>query len=220
MAEIETRVLKHIGKLGLYDYRDKIIKVVYYALKVMVWKRTRSNTTADVKRLKNVIKSLKIARIVFYLGRFAKAYNGFKEAYNELSFYPRMFVLTETCTNLCEELVTDVDTMKRIGVIDSYPERMEYLGSVLWTVGAFLGLISNYMSTLKLKQKSKQLECEGKEPVDPNKIWLLRLSLTKTSFDFLQSLPDTLGVADEAVGLVACCGLSSGVLGLYKVWIK
>ena len=54
----------HIKMMSLYAYRDKMVKIIYYSLKVAVWAKLRWAKNKDVKYLKKIIGHLKIARLV------------------------------------------------------------------------------------------------------------------------------------------------------------
>ena len=202
---VQRNFERHLNKMNLYAYRDKCLKVIYYCFKIVVWLKQRGDKNADVKRLKKIINSMKIARLIFYFGRFTLNYDSFKDAYYESSLYVRSLCLLEGVCGVIENLCTDCDTFERMGLISSYPAYIDRIAALTWTAGGCATLSLNRIAT---------------SSVSPAKLWMHNISFWKAFCDWLQSLPETCELDDPHTGLVAFCGLFSGILSLYKTWVK
>jgi len=203
-----------IAILVLTDGRDKLFKTFQYSLKLV------SLFLPDVQSkhfqeamlgVKNVIKSMSSSRRVFRLGNWLKSIQALRSGFGGTSGFLK---ICEDLSNICSIGSCGLDDVSW-GLSVCFPTKplpitgkLEQVGDPCWSISTIFDLI------ILLNQISKSiLQKEWK------KTQQILLSLVKTLCDFVVASSSGFNIPTPPKTL-ALSALTSGSIGLFKVWQK
>jgi len=216
-----------VSILNLSDGRDKVLKIVQYSIKFIIWGLSfkKSSETLD-KAFNSLQKVLSDSRRVFRIGNWITAWN---DVYRGINYEKHLFLEIASFLSMIGVLITsccdDVSWfLKSIGSTSSHREMISQAGDISWTFSLVLDLIPQTKDLFESYLKEKQLELVRHQ--NENQLHAIYKERSMLYLNEIKSLADlpiavTYGFNLKTnPGIIAICGLISALLGLYKIWFK
>ncbi|CDH51976.1 hypothetical protein RO3G_06403 [Lichtheimia corymbifera JMRC:FSU:9682] len=192
-------VQKYLKEL---DGRDKSIKIIQYAFKILL-----HHGLVNPKKWSSMVSSFSMTRKILRLG---------------LAIGPTRKLLLEPTPSLWNSCVLvneigntvadDIYCLYKLGVVNSnLGKRAEIISMYCWFLGIMHDLHENYQSLQQLKANNK--------PDQQEKIIMTQISLSKLMMDGIFCACD-IWSPSFANGVQAWSGFFSGALSGYKLWRK
>lgn len=246
ITTLQLSILKKV--LAKTDGRDKLVKVVQYSGKLLLWlvltkERAVANPNlyADLRlKVSNLASSFSTFRKIVRLLHAVEPISDYMELaeddakrkgsfLSELSFreaLDRLLAYANALIGVANDIVDDVICLSKIGVLDkTLAKRYEYTSSVLWYSSILIDLYDNLSGHYNLYSKHLQaIDGPGKDEALAATILEKRrmsaVNTLKLLADFVFCTVDILEPKEVSDGYQILAGLLSGGIGLYKHWLK
>ena len=216
---VKLLVLRKI--LLLTDGRDKLMKVVQYGSKLLLWKIFVSENNVN-KRLGSLSTQFSITRKILRLGHFMEPFNDSLSIIKDPVFLDTQQRLAplNCALSFINDLVDDGICLSKIGVMDkSWTQRLTYYSDRLWYSTIFIDIHSNIMGMLELfKKRDDEKSMELKNQIS-YKIFMQQISLYKLLADFAFCSVDVFDL-QVSPGVQHLSGFIAALLGTFKLYVK
>jgi hypothetical protein len=209
---ISLKILHKI--LLLNDGRDKILKVVQYLTKSLIWIQKSQN-----KSLAQLVYHFSMARKSIRLMHFLDPLLEFNE---NISSQAQRISLEDqlkplgSALGIVNDISDDIICFGKMGVIDKkWVTRCTPLSDRLWFLTIFIDIHAAVQSVLKIKKAASVPE-KAQDPALKQKLLLARISVIKLLGDLLFCLIDVFKL-DVSDGFQSLAGLLTGTLGTFKL---
>ncbi|KAI8902011.1 peroxisomal biogenesis factor 11-domain-containing protein [Globomyces pollinis-pini] len=217
------RILVFRKLLLLNDGRDKLLKVAQYTCKVLLWIYLTSKSENQSKA-KLIASHFSLVRKCIRLGH---ALEPFHECL-EISKNPSFKTLQEKLAPLncmigiANDIADDIICLSKLGAIDkSWVKKMTPYSDRLWYTSIFFDIHSNLCDTQEHIAAYENARDPEKKYKAQQKIFMGRVSLIKLLADFVFCSIDVFEMGDRVSdGWQAVTGLTTAVLGTYKLYVK
>ncbi|KAL7747610.1 hypothetical protein RI367_007051 [Sorochytrium milnesiophthora] len=227
--------------LQLNDGRDKLLKVVQYFFKVLLWSHVKSGKSHPFlhPRISSVASNFSTTRKILRLGHAVEPYlevHGFfteqqgftglltnKQQQSPAERLLQLMAVVNALVGIANDVVDDVICLAKIGALEkSWVKRLDPHSSRLWMSSIVMDLIDNYVGLGKLVQKEQAAARKGEAVAAiREKKRVQTISFIKLMSDFTFCYVDVANMSGRrADGIQAFSGFLSGVLSLYKLCLK
>ena len=227
--------------LAQSDGRDKLVKVVQYFGKVLIWTHLHKPAFADsasASRVKAIVSNFSTWRKIGRLGHALEPWaelNALDLSFNSLTVFDarlKALSIINNSISLANDCVDDVICLAKIGAIDkSYAKKLEWTSSIMWYSTIFLDLHDNVQALLATTSKIRDFsatkmnddefetrDLERGTQALLQKRFMTTVNIAKLSLDFVFCTVDVFEPKRISDGWQAIPGFLSGLLGTYK-WI-
>ncbi|KAJ3085629.1 hypothetical protein HK102_013984 [Quaeritorhiza haematococci] len=231
--------------LLLNDGRDKVLKIIQYTAKTLLWAYLIDQKTNPVAipRTKALASHFSTARKIIRLLHWLEPFNSLNDFFvkedgarvllgtskEQLTPLARQMLALEVFNNtvgIVNDVSDDVICLGKLSVVDKrWVSILSPLSDRLWYTSIFLDMNQNLYDTRKLEIKLKKAEKEGDAKTVSTlreKLYMQRISLAKLCADWVFCTYDVFGLGDKgwSEGWQNVSGLIAALLGTYKLWVK
>lgn len=218
-CDLLIRILIFKRILALTDGRDKLMKVIQYTAKFLLWKYP--STDSEMKSKAKIISSQfstirKVIRLAHFLEPLNEGYDIMRSA--KYATTAEKLAPLGAIIGICNDISDDLICLSKIGLIaKEHSKRLTPISDRLWLFSIFIDIQANLEATNKLisTQDFK------KDPKAIQKVYLNRISLAKLISDLIFCTVDVFemdGKVSPAWQIMT--GLLSASLGTMKLYIK
>ena len=216
---VKILVLRKI--LLLTDGRDKLMKVIQYGAKILLWK-VFTNESRSKQRLNSLSTQFSITRKLLRLGHCLEPFAESLQIAKERNFgtIDQKLAPLNVALSFANDIVDDLICLAKIGVIDkSWGSKLTPSSDRLWYSTIFIDIHSNLTGTLELiKKRDGERSAELKSQIS-HKVDMQYVSLVKLIADFVFCSVDVFEL-DVSPGVQHLSGFLAAVLGTFKLYIK
>jgi len=227
--------------LSLSDGRDKSLKIVQYALNIIIWRLSFTQIKGNEfeKSCQTLQKTLSDSRKVFRLGNWISVWKEVKQGPNwGNSFFLRIILyISKVCALITSSSDDTSWFLKATGSKNPYREKISQWGDIAWTITICCELVNlaleqykNYIKVQKVRTLQYNQDGVAKISVDPTtsetqlqsiyrERWLIFINQVKLLCDLPVASSHGFSL-DTNPGIIAISGFISSSCGLYKVYSK
>ena len=228
MSSLEKfMVLRRI--LLLNDGRDKVLKVIQYTAKFLLWSYLKDGSWLEKSKkwAAQLSISRKIIRLFHWLepiqdsidlSKQGMQLSGLSGPERRVKLLAPLMALNSICNDLSDDLIC----LSKIGVIDKkWIDRCTPLSDRLWFFGIFMDLYENRVVHHSLQKKLKSETDPSKANALQSKLGMQQISFLKLCCDFILCFIDVFLLGDRVSdGYQASAGLLAALFGTYKIYVK
>lgn len=230
-SKIITRILILRKILLLNDGRDKVLKVLQYTAKVLLWGVLKDPKDVLYDKSKKLSTHFSIARKIVRLGHWLEPFNDTLDLYQQglgiKSNMPaseqtaRLLAPLNAVNSIVNDLLDDIICLGKLGLLDKkWVEWASPLSDRCWFASLFIDIHENVLNTTKIVQKLEIAPNEMRGEL-VQKLFLQRVSLAKLGCDFVFCTIDVFELNERVGdGVQAVAGLTAAILGTLKLVIK
>ncbi|KAJ3299292.1 hypothetical protein HK104_009411 [Borealophlyctis nickersoniae] len=213
------------------DGRDKILKIVQYSLKTVLWYRAAA--AAKNPKADKVISQFSLTRKIIRLNNWANSIAemdellrdnlGITKGMTREERARRALVFFGAAVGLVNGLADDVICYGKLGLVGKrWVDLATPLADQCWYITIFIDVYENVQTTAKMNLKLAESTDAQQRRAIKAKIDLQNVSLVKLMADFVFCSVDVFKFGDRGIsdGWQAVSGLLSALLGTYKLWVK
>jgi Peroxisomal biogenesis factor 11 (PEX11) len=206
------RILHKI--LLLNDGRDKILKVIQYFTKSLLWiKKSQNKSLAQL--VYHLSMARKAIRLLHFLDPFLEFIENISTSTQRTSLQDQLKPLG-SALGIVNDISDDIICFGKMGVIDKqWVTRCTPISDRLWFLSIFIDIHSAVLSVLKIKKAASVPE-KAQDPALKQKLLLARISVIKLFGDLLFCWIDVFKL-DVSDGFQSIAGLLTGTLGTFKL---
>ena len=212
--------------LASTDVREKGLKVVQYAAKLLHYYLSRANPSdPNAKRAKAVSKWLSTGRRLMKLLRWIKYFGDLEDAEKEEVPALSTAMYVAFGAGVFADTLQDALTLEKIGVLKkgTLPPTFERYANSAELIVAVIGITTSVfkVSRGQAKVATAIRECKAEKTNSAaQKVFLAQLGLIKNACDTVRSVDDLELAGDLTLGVGLVCGLMSGALSGYTKVLK
>jgi hypothetical protein len=216
---VKILVLRKI--LLLTDGRDKLMKVMQYGSKILLWKVFIAETTPK-QRLGSLANQLSTTRKLIRLGHCLEPFADSIQILKDKNFNTtdQKLAPLNAALSFTNDIVDDMICLAKIGVIDkSWGSKLTPLSDRLWYSTIFIDVHANLSATRELVQKRDAERSTELKLQISHKIDMQYVSLVKLLADFVFCSVDVFEL-QVSPGVQHLSGFLAAILGTFKLYVK
>ncbi|KAI8909065.1 peroxisomal biogenesis factor 11 [Gorgonomyces haynaldii] len=223
------RVMVFRKILQLNDGRDKILKVLQYTSKVLLWAYLKKGTLHD--KSSKLASQLSITRKCIRLFHWLEPIQEIIDIAGDFSIDPKLTRHAQSVkllqplsaiNGIVNDLSDDIICIGKIGLLDKqWVTKATPISDRCWFISIFLD-VNEAVYGLRVAEEKLKLEKDPKKQKQiADKIYYQKVSLTKLMCDFIFCFIDVFQLGDKVnEGYQTVSGLCAALLGTYKLFLK
>jgi hypothetical protein len=218
---IPVLVLRRV--LLLADGRDKVMKVIQYGCKILLWKVYLSKSV-EQDRLKAISNHFSLVRKVLRLARCLEGVNEAVQISKDWRFDSVSAKLAplNVALSILNDISDDLICLSKLGVISKeWVDWCDPISARLWFITILIDIHGNFVDTAELIKRRNEERSNEMRIQLRQKIFMSNVSLFKLLADLVFCTVDVLAIGEKiSPGYQHLSGFTAAVLGTYKLYVK